>query len=365
MATGEDVEVGDGAVTTLELFFDLVFVFTITQLTSVLVEHLSWRRAGHVVVELGLIFWMYDGYAWLTNAVPARGVRRQNLLLGGMAAYFVLAITIRHAYSGDGLTFGLAYLVVTGIHAFLYVRSAGAGSSSAMRELAPWNLLAAAAITAGGAFGGVVQEVVWTAVFLLLWFATRASPEFELRPAHFVERHGLLVLIAIGESVVATGIAADQLPVDPSLILVVVLGLLLSSALWWIYFGGEEGAVESAMEQTAGGARVRLAFIGFGYAHYVMLLGVVFAAVGLRAAVGHPSGTLPAGEAAILAAGAALFLLGDGWFRSLLGLRGVGVREIAAVALVLTLPVGSAVSALAAVAFTAIVLLAAVTIERT
>ena len=354
----------DGAVTTLELFFDLVFVFTITQLTSVIVEAPTWSSTWHVIVMLGLIFWMYDGYAWLTNAVPARGRRRESLLLGGMGGYLVLAISITHAFDGDGLTFGLAYLVITAIHAYLYVRAAGAGSAAAMRELAPWNLLAASAVCVGGALGGRAEEVIWTVVFLLLWFATRASPLFELRPAHFVERHGLLVLVAIGESIVATGIAARGLPLDLSLVIVVILGLMLSAGLWWTYFGGGEGEVDAAFERSVGADRVRLAFTGFGYAHYGMLLGIVFTAVGLRKVVGDPGGVLRVEFGVMLAGGAALFLAADGWFRWLLGLRQVGVREIGAIALLLAVPAGRLLSAVAALIVTVVLLLSTVAFER-
>jgi low temperature requirement protein LtrA len=109
-------------VTSMELFFDLVFVFTITQLTYLLSlpGRLTWRSVWHVVVMLGLIFWMYDGYAWLTNAVRAVGAPRQALLLTAMAGYLVLAIAIPDAFHGTGLTFGVAFVVITLIHAFLY-----------------------------------------------------------------------------------------------------------------------------------------------------------------------------------------------------------------------------------------------------
>jgi low temperature requirement protein LtrA len=351
-------------VTSLELFFDLVFVFTITQLTTVLVESLRWVTVWHVAVMLGLIFWMYDGYAWLTNAVAAEGWRRQWLLLAGMAGYLVLAISIPDAFTGTGLTFGIAFVVITVVHAFLYVNSAAESSSAAMRALAPSNLAAAAAVLVGGALGGEVERIVWTAVVLLLWFATKVGEGFEIGPAHFVERHGLLVLIAIGESVVATGIGARNLTIDVSLVVAVVLGLLLSAGLWWTYFGDGSEPVERAFRSVTGGDRVRVAFMGFGYAHYVMLLGVVLTAVGLRAAVNDPGGTLTTGVAFTLAGGAALFLAGDGWFRLMLGLRRGWARGLGALAVLLAVPVGVEVSAVAALAATAALVAAAVTVER-
>jgi low temperature requirement protein LtrA len=351
-------------VTPLELFFDLVFVFTITQLSTLLVDRLTWRSLWHVTVMLALIFWMYDGYAWLTNAVAAEGPRRQPLLLAGMAGYLVLAIAIPQAFTGAGLTFGLAYLVITVVHAGLYVASASASSAAAMRALAPINLAAALAVLLGGALGGVAQELIWTAVALLLWFATRAGEGFEIGPPHFVERHGLLVLIAIGESVVATGIGAKGLTIDLRLIATAVLGLLLSAGLWWTYFGEGVEPVERAFRAATGARRVRLAFIGFGYAHYAMLLGVVLAAVGLRLAVAHPGTPLSTSHALTLAGGSALFVVADGWFRSLLGLRGWRGRWLAGLVILLAVPVGTQVSAIAGLAVTAGLLVGAVALER-
>ncbi len=351
-------------VTSLELFFDLVFVFTITQLSSLLVEHLAWRSLWHVVVMLGLIFWMYDGYAWLTNAVAAEGPRRQALLIAAMAAYLVLAIAIPDAFAGTGLTFGIAYLVIIVVHAVLYVASASQSSAAAMRALAPANLAAAVAVLISGAVGGTAQELVWTAVVLLLWFATRAGEGFEIGPAHFVERHGLLVLIAIGESVVATGIGARNLTIDLRLVVTAVLGLLLSAGLWWTYFGEGQERVEQAFRAATGPARVRLAFVGFGYAHAAMLLGVVLAAVGLRTAVARPDLPLSTGHALTLAGGSALFVAAAAWFRSLLGLRRWRGRGLAGLLILLALPVGTEVSALAGLAATVVLLFAAVRLER-
>jgi low temperature requirement protein LtrA len=351
-------------VTSLELFFDLVFVFTITELTSTLAAHVTWRSLWHVVVMWGLIFWMYDGYAWLTNAVLAEGTRRQALLLSGMAAYLVLAIAVPAAFAGAGLTFGIAYLVVTAVHAGLYVSAAGERSAAAMRALAPVNLAAAAAVIVSGALGGAAQEAVWTATVAGLWFATRAGEGFEIGPAHFVERHGLLVLIAIGESVVATGVGARGRVIDLRLVIVVALGLALSAGLWWTYFGEGAAALERAFRRATGPARVRAAFVGFGYAHYAMLLGVILTAAGVRFAIAHPGSPLAGSRALLLSGGAALFLAGDGWFRSVLGLRRPGARWLGALVVLLAVPAGTAVSADAGLALTAALLVAVVRFER-
>lgn len=349
--------------TWLELFFDLVFVLTITQLTSVLVGRLSWTSAWHVAVMLGLIFWMYDGYAWLTNAVPARGGRTQALLLGAMMGYLVLAIAIPRAFTGAGLTFALAYLVITCVHTALYVTSAAAGSAAAARSLAPGNLTAAVAVVVGGAVGGEFQVALWTVVALMLWLLTRTSRGFQIGSAHFVERHGQLVLIALGESVTATGVAARGLAVDATRLVAAVVGLGLSAQLWWTYFGAGDERSERALSAKVGADRVRAAFRGFGYAHYVMLLGIVLVAVGVRFAVAHPGTEMGFARALALSGGTSLFLAGHGGFESALGLSDPRRRTVGAVAVLLAVPVGLIASALLTLVTTVVLVATVVALE--
>src|SRR5438874_960937 len=236
------MEVAANRVTTLELFFDLVFVFTITQLTAAIYHAPGVRSTVQVVLMLVVIWWMYGGYAWMTNAVTAHTTQRRLLLLGGMGGYLVLALAIPHAFSSSGLAFGLAYLLVVAVHAVFFSRAAAASVSQAILRLAPWNVSAALVVVAGGALGGTAQYVLWAAAGLFEWLTPtiRGITGFAIGPAHFVERHGLVVLVAIGESVVAVGIGASHLPVDSGLVLAALLGLALSACLWWLYFGGDD-----------------------------------------------------------------------------------------------------------------------------
>ncbi len=196
----------------LELFFDLVFVFTVTQLTAVLTDEPNGTGLARVALMLGLIWWMYGGYAWLTNAVVLDGATRRLLLLLGMGAYLVLALTIPRAFAqdGDGVAFGLAYLAIVLIHAGLFTRASGRGAAGILR-IAPYNLVSALLVLVGGVVGGNAQYAIWILAFLLEWctpFLVPPQAFFEIEPAHFVERHGLVVIVAIGESVVAIGIGA-------------------------------------------------------------------------------------------------------------------------------------------------------------
>ena len=205
---------GPTRVSTLELFFDLVFVFTITQLTSVLASHPSLRGVAQVALMLGVIWWMYGGYAWLTNAVPADRPSRRFLLLGGMASYLVLALAITHAFSGAGTAFGLAYAAIVIVHAWLFTRSTSQSVVRNILRIAPVNLVGATLVLAGGIAGGTAQYVLWAIAVPLLWLSPKvvSNSGFEVGAEHFVERHGLVVLIAIGESVVAVGRGRARAP---------------------------------------------------------------------------------------------------------------------------------------------------------
>ena len=359
-------------VTTLELFFDLVFVFTVTQLTTVLTHELSWSSLGQVMLMLGVIWWMYAGYAWLTNTVSTRGVARRVVLLGGMAGYLVLALAIPDAFGGSGLAFGLAYAVVVTVHATMYARLAPGRSGEAIRGIVPFNLASAALVVIGGALGGTAQAVLWTMAVALEWTTPHLvrggenQQHFEIAPAHFVERHGLVIIVAIGESVVAIGIGAAGLAVDAELILVAVLGLLLSAALWWAYFGADDDAqAEEALTRAPPHVRPWIGLYGFGFAHYFLLLGIVLAAVGLKKATGHAGDDLSSGQALALGGGVALFLAADVWFRRVLGLGRSVHRAVAALLALVTVGVGTSVSAAAQLAVLAAILAAALVGEGT
>jgi low temperature requirement protein LtrA len=336
-------------VSTLELFFDLVFVFTITQLTAVLSDDPTLRGLARVVLMLGVIFWMYGGYAWLTNAVAPDRAARRLLLLGGMAGFLVLALAIPRAFSDGDLAFGVAYLVIVGIHTGLFSRTTVRGTVRALVRLAPFNLVSALLVLAAVAVEGTAAYLLWAAAFALEWCTPRlASPGgFRIAPAHFVERHGLVVIVALGESIVAIGIGAADLPVDLALASVTVLGLLLAACLWWAYFGGDDTRAEEALAAVPEDRRGPVAVLAFAYWHLLMLLGIIAMAAGLKDVVAHAFDPLDLAHALMLAGGTALFLAGDVLFRHTLRI-GPGTLRAAAAALALaTIPIGLAVSALA------------------
>jgi low temperature requirement protein LtrA len=336
-------------VSTLELFFDLVFVFTITQLTAVISDDPSARGLLRVVLMLGVIFWMYGGYAWMTNAVAADRAARRLLLLAGMAGFLVLALAIPRAFSEGDVAFGVAYLVIVGVHTGLYSRTTETRTVRALLRLAPLNVVSALLVLAAVIAEGAAAYLLWAAAFALEWFTpllTRVG-DFRIAPAHFVERHGLVVIVALGESIVAIGIGATDLPVDLPLATVAVLGLLLAACLWWAYFGGDDTRAEHALAAVGDDRRGWVAIQAFGYCHLGMLLGIITLAAGLKDVIGHAFDPLDLAHALLLAGGVALFLVADALFRHTLRIGPSTHRAAAATLALATIPIGLTVSALA------------------
>jgi low temperature requirement protein LtrA len=347
-------------VSTLELFFDLVFVFTLTQLTDVLAEGHDLEALSRVVVMLLLIWWMYDGYAWLTNAIPTSSGRFRLLLLGGMGGFLMISLATPHAYEGDGLLFGLGYLVVTALHGGMFIRGVTADELKAILRIAPFNLLGAGLVVLGGALGGEAQTVIWAAVAVLLWLTPRVTSVegLVIGVAHFVERHGLVVIIALGESIVVLGVGTEDLELDAGIIVFALLGLALNAALWWLYFSDED-AVEDAFHDAPATRRPQLALEAFGYWHYGLLLAVIAVAAGLKKAIAHPYDDLDDWVALALAAGTALYIACDAGFRRTFGLPRNLARLGAALAALATIPLGIAVGGAAQVAALAALLVIA------
>jgi low temperature requirement protein LtrA len=352
-------------VSTLELFFDLVFVFTITQLTTVLVDHPNLDGVVQVVLMLGVIFWMYGAYAWLTNAVAPDRASRRLLLLGGMASYLVLALAIPQAFSSAGLTFGIAYVAVVVVHAGLYTRTSSQATLRALIRLAPFNLLSALVVLVGGIVGGDVQYALWALAFGLEWITPSLIElsSFVIGPAHFVERHGLVVIVAIGESIVAIGLGAAGLAIDLPLVVFAVLGLSLSACLWWAYFGGDPERAEQALATAPPERRPRMAIDAFGYWHLLILFGVIAIAAAEKKATGHAFDALVTAQALFLAGGVAVFCVGNVLFRLTLGIGPNRGRLAAVVLAPATIPLGTELSAFAQLLALVVLLVAVLTIE--
>jgi low temperature requirement protein LtrA len=339
-------------VSTLELFFDLVFVFTITQLTAVLVAKPTGESLAQVVLMLTAIWWMYGAFAWLTNAVPPDRTALRLPLLAGMLAFFAISLTIPTAFGENGVVFACAYLVVIAVHTVLYMQAAG-WTVAGVWSFARMNMVAGALILVGAIIGGATEYALWSVAVAIFALVPALVPEEAgwLRPSHFVERHGLVVMVALGESVVAVGIGASHIDLTWQLLAVASLGLTLSAELWWVYFMGDDREAEDALRaMTPTRWEFYVANVAYYWAHLLMLLGIIGLAAGLERAIGHAFDPLSFARALELGGGTALYLAGHAVFRAVLGLSFKPWRALAAVLALGTIPLGTATSALAQLA---------------
>jgi low temperature requirement protein LtrA len=361
----QPVDDGELRVSSVELFFDLVFVFTITQLTAVLVRHPNGEALAQVVLMLAVIWWMYGAFAWLTNAVPPERTALRVPLLGGMLAFFAISLTIPTAFSENGVVFACAYLVVIAVHTVLYMQSAS-WTVAGVWSFARANLLAGALILVGAIAGGAAEYALWGLAVGLFVVIPAMVPDDAgwIRPDHFVERHGLVVMVALGESVVAVGIGASHIDISWQMLAVATLGLTLSAELWWVYFGGDDAEAEGALRRMTPTRRQFFdTNVAYYWAHLVMLLGIVCIAAGLERAIGHAFDSLSFARALELGGGTALYLAGHAFFRWVLGLSFKPWRAVALVLALATIPLGTATSALAQLAALVVPLWICLTME--
>jgi low temperature requirement protein LtrA len=306
-------------VTPLELFFDLVFVLAITQCTALMAHHPSWSGLIQGLLVLGVLWWAWVGYAWLTSVIdPEEGAVRL-VIFAAMAALLIAALCVPEAFGDLALTFALAMGVFRVAHIALFMLASP--DDDALRHsvlgLAASTAVAVLLLAAASLFDGLAQGALWALAILLdmggpYFFG---SAGWKLVPGHFAERHGLIVIIALGESIVAIGVGAAG-ALDFGIGTVAVLGVALAAALWWTYF--DVVALASAKrlgEAEVGRVQNELARDSYSYMHLALVAGIVLVAFGMKKAIGHTVEHLHAVEAFGLLGGVALYLLGLVMFR--------------------------------------------------
>ncbi|ALG84345.1 low temperature requirement protein A [Gordonia phthalatica] len=344
--TGTPVEDlgGQSSVSTLELFFDLVFVFTITQLTHAFVVEPTWVTAGEVAIVFCLTWWMYSGFIWLTGEVAPSTSSRRTMLLVGMLGFFAIALAVPDAVHGRGVIFGWAFFGVTVLHAIVYWTAGGADSGRVIGRLLPINLGAAVLAVIGGYAGGAAGFAWWGVAVVALAFLPRRTASadgFIVRPGHYCERHGAVVIIAVGESIVAVGAGLAGVPMNLLFFVEVGLGLTLCYVLWWAFFGFDHERGIRVLEALPVKERNRPALYAYGYACVPMLLGIVFTAAGLGMTIARTSSSATWAEAIALSGGVALYMFGQAGFRVVLGLPRPWIRAVAGVIALAIIPIGA------------------------
>ena len=322
--TGED-----DTATTFELFFDLVYVFAMTQVTGYMVHAHDALGVLQGMILLALLWWTWCAYAWLGNQARAdTGIVRAAMAVA-MAALFVVALTIPEAWDDaeggfDGpLVLVGAYLIVRCLHLSVYTLAAR-GDPGLRRQLAiSWGPTVAGAVllVAGVLLGGQLQTLFFAGALVVDWggiyFTSRGGNWRIHSAAHWTERHGLFVILAIGESVVAIGVGAAGQPISAPLLSAGVLGVVAALCLWWLYFDMVSGAAEHRLREEQGQARVRMAIEAYTYGHFPIVAGIVVGAVGVEGVLAHAGEGKPLGlfYAAALYGGFALYLAGHLLFK--------------------------------------------------
>jgi low temperature requirement protein LtrA len=357
----------DKRVEPLELFFDLVFVFALTQVTARMADDLSWAGLLRGLLVLAAIWWAWAAYAWLTNEVDSRRRGVRLAIFGAMIAMLIASLAIPGAFEGDALLFACAYLGVRLMHILLFA----AGTEhvdvrEAARALAPVATAAPALLLLASAFDGAAQIAIWIAALLFDYVSggLRGIAGWRLSPGHFAERHGLIVIIALGESIVAIGVGAAGIPLDAGELAAAALGVTVSAALWWVYFDPELERVEHRLHAVPPGReRNVLARDSFSFLHLPLVSGIVLLALGVKKTLEHVDDPLKTASAAALCGGVALYLASDVAFRR----RCLGLferqRVLAALACLALLPVAFELPSLAALASVAAVCAALVAYE--
>jgi low temperature requirement protein LtrA len=288
-------------VTTLELFFDLVFVFAITQVTAFMADDLGWRGALRGLVLLALMWWSWCSYSWLGNQARADEGIVRTAMIGAMAALFLVALAIPEAWGDEGGGISAPVLLAVCLalvrlgHLAVYVVAAGNDAALRRTVLRTAVPVAAAAVllVVGAVLGGPVQTVLWAVALLVDYSGVYLlGGGWRLpAPGHFAERYGLIVIIALGESLIAVGVGAGDLPLTVPTVAGALLGLTVSLALWWLYFDVVAPVAERVLHSKQGDERVRLARDSYTYLHFPMVAGIVYLALGLKKVAQYISDT--------------------------------------------------------------------------
>jgi low temperature requirement protein LtrA len=308
-------------VTMLELFYDLVFVFAVTQITHFLLEHMTWEGAGQAALCLLVVWWSWNFTTWATNELDTESTSVRLLLIALMLLTLLMAVAIPEAFGDRALLFIGSYVAIqVGRASFLAFAAADPGTIERRRatHILVWFLAAGALWLAGGLADGPVRTVLWLIALAidyggpLVTFRvpgmTPVDPEaWEVGTEHFVERFQLFVIIALGESIVITGTTTSPLDLDVETVGALAIAFLGTAAFWWLYFTSIADLTERGLEGAD--RRTLLARDAYTYLHVVLIAGIVVAAVGDELVIAHPTAELPSSELLAVICGSIIYLL--------------------------------------------------------
>ncbi len=352
------VEVGHD-VTAVELFFDLVFVFAITQVTGFLFDEGTWLALLETCAILMVLWFAWSAFAWLGNTASADEGPVRVILLVSTGPLLVLSLAVPHAFGADALIFGIAYFAVRVLHlvAYAIVARGDRALQGVVLRLARTILPASALLVLAGVWPGTGRTLCWIAALSIDYggLFLGGTRDWRVGPAHFAERHRLIVIIALGESIVALGVGAGGLALTASLLAGVLLGMAVAVALWWAYFDVVALVAERRLHGAGPGERGRIARDSYTYLHLPMVAGIVIFADGVKATIASSDTDLHGVAATALCGGVALYFIALSAFKR----RNVGSfnvpRLVAASVLAALVPVATAVPALLSLFLVAVV----------
>ncbi len=368
--TGSLTRRSDAQVFPLELFFDLVFVFAVTQCTAIMAAERTWAGMGRGLLALAVLWWSWTAYAWLTSVIDPEQDATRVTMFTAMGAMLIVSVCVPQAFGGLALTFAVAYGVVRAVQIVLFAL-ASPGDPDLRRSvalLAVSTTLAVGLLVAAAFVDPPVRELLWVLAVVSDFGGPFlfGSAGWRLVPGHFAERHAAVVIIALGESIVAIGAGTAPSDITVPVVLVAVGGVFLSAALWWLHFDVVALATQrrlSAMEP--GQARNVLARDAYSYLHLVLVAGIVLLALGMKTTLADIDAPLRVQSGAALAGGVAVFLLGHVAFRWRFA-RTINRERLGTGALlILLVPLAPSVPAWVALAVVAAVTWALVVYETT
>src|SRR5919107_1103701 len=314
----------DGAsqrVSTLELFYDLVFVFAITQVSHLLLEHLTWAGAGQALIVLLAVWWSWNYTTWTTNELDTETISVRLLLLALMLVSLLMAVANPDGFGEHALLFAVSYVAVqVGRHVFLTFVAAEPRTIERERagRILTWFVAAGVLWIAGALVDGPARVALWLAALaldygaplVLFWVPGRPRLEgatWDVGTEHFAERFGLFIILALGESIVLTGATTSESDLTSATILAFVMAFLASASIWWLYFTSVARVGEHYLAVSED--RTTLARDAYTYLHVVFAAGIIMTAVGDELVIAHPTEVLPPQEVTAVAAGPAIYLV--------------------------------------------------------
>ncbi|HYP48115.1 MAG TPA: low temperature requirement protein A [Thermoleophilaceae bacterium] len=345
-------------VTPLELFFDLVFVFGLTQVTLLMSKDPTWSGLGKGLLVFSALWWAWAAYAWLTNTFDSDDGIPRIVMFAVMAAFLLAALATPGAFDDDGVLFGCAYVAARLLHIVLFaITNDDVDGLEAIKRLARTAIPAPALLIVAGFLDGPEQYIFWVAALTIDFlgpyvFGVRG---FTVSAGHFAERFSLVLIIALGESIVAVGAGAVDVELGAGVVTAAVLGIVVSAALWWAYFDVVAIVAERKFRETTGHERVLIARDSYSYLHLPMIFGIVLVALGVKKTIGHYDDPLKLVPAAALLGGVALYYLGHVGFR-LRNVHSLNKQRLAAALIsVALIPLATEIPALGALALAAAV----------